>query len=170
MAKKMAKKTISVEDQLKALYQLQVIDTKVDKIRIIRGELPLEIEDLEDVVAGLNTRLEKFDLELAEIQENIVAHNNTIALATTAIEKYEEQLKNIKNNSIDLILTDPPYIISEKGKHSGMNKFEKKVKQIEESGENQKTEKEWIQYKKNKSGLVCFQWYLCRFPFINFKY
>ncbi len=98
MAKKMAKKTISVEDQLKALYQLQVIDTKVDKIRIIRGELPLEIEDLEDVIAGLNTRLEKFDLELAEIKENIVAYNNTIALATSAIEKYEEQLKNIKNN------------------------------------------------------------------------
>ena len=98
MAKKMANKTSSVEDQLKALYQLQVIDTKVDKIRIIRGELPLEIEDLEDVIAGLNTRLEKFDLELAEIKENIVAYNNTIALATSAIEKYEEQLKNIKNN------------------------------------------------------------------------
>ncbi|MEC7646343.1 MAG: C4-type zinc ribbon domain-containing protein [Bacteroidota bacterium] len=88
----------SVEDQLKALHQLQIIDTKVDKIRIVRGELPLEIEDLEDLISGLNTRLEKFDTQLAEINENIVANKNTISLSTAAIEKYEEQLKNIKNN------------------------------------------------------------------------
>ena len=64
MAKKTKKTTASVEDKLKALHQLQVIDTKVDKIRIIRGELPLEIVDLADLIAGLNTRLEKFDAEL----------------------------------------------------------------------------------------------------------
>ena len=97
----MAKKTkmaSSVEDQLKALHELQVIDTKVDKIRIIRGELPLEIEDLEDLIAGLDTRLEKFEAELETINENIVANKNTIALATDAIERYEIQLKEIKNN------------------------------------------------------------------------
>ena len=76
MAKKIVKNMSSVEDQLKALHQLQVIDTKVDKIRIVRGELPLEIEDLEDLISGLNTRLEKFDAELAEINENIVANKN----------------------------------------------------------------------------------------------
>ena len=64
MAKNTQTNTGSVEDQLKALHQLQVIDTKVDKIRIIRGELPLEIQDLEDLIAGLNTRLEKFETEL----------------------------------------------------------------------------------------------------------
>ena len=98
MAKKIKKKTDSVEDQLKALHQLQVIDTKVDKIRIIRGELPLEIEDLEDLIAGLKTRLEKFEAELDTINENIVANKNTISLATDAIQKYEIQLKEIKNN------------------------------------------------------------------------
>jgi hypothetical protein len=98
MAKKIKKNTGSVEDQLKALHQLQVIDTKVDKIRIIRGELPLEIEDLEDVITGLKTRLEKFETELGTINENIVANKNTVSLATDAIEKYENQLKNIKNN------------------------------------------------------------------------
>ena len=99
MAKK-TKKTVasSVEEQLKALYQLQIIDTKVDKIRIIRGELPLEIEDLADLVEGLNTRLEKLEAELTSINENITANSNTISLANDAIEKYEEQLKNIKNN------------------------------------------------------------------------
>ena len=98
MAKKTQTKTINVEDQLRALYQLQEIDTKVDKIRIIRGELPLEIEDLEDSIAGLNSRLEKFESELKVIEENIIANKNTISLSTDAIEKYENQLKEIKNN------------------------------------------------------------------------
>ena len=98
MAKKTKKPTSSVDDQLKALHTLQVIDTKIDKIRIIRGELPLEIEDLKDLIAGLNTRLEKFEAELETIKTNIVANDNTVSLATDAIEKYEEQLKNIKNN------------------------------------------------------------------------
>jgi hypothetical protein len=98
MAKKTQTKTINVEDQLRALHQLQVIDTKVDKIRIIRGELPLEIEDLEDSITGLESRLEKFESELKEIEENITANKKTISLSTDAIEKYENQLKEIKNN------------------------------------------------------------------------
>ena len=98
MAKKTKQTTASVEDKLKALHQLQVIDTKVDKIRIVRGELPLEIEDLEDFIAGLNIRLEKFNEELTAINDKIVASNNSIDLATDAIKKYEKQLKNIKNN------------------------------------------------------------------------
>lgn len=98
MAKKTKKTTASVEDKLKALHQLQVIDTQVDKIRIIRGELPLEIEDLADLIGGLNTRLEKFDSELVTITDDIAANKNTISLAIDAIEKYEKQLKNIKNN------------------------------------------------------------------------
>jgi len=98
MAKTNKKTTSSVEDKLKALHQLQVIDTEVDKIRIIRGELPLEIEDLEDLMEGLNTRLEKFNEELITINNNIIANKNTVELAADAIEKYEKQLKNIKNN------------------------------------------------------------------------
>jgi predicted nucleic acid-binding Zn-ribbon protein len=98
MAKTTKKTTASVEDKLKALHQLQVIDTEVDKIRIIRGELPLEIEDLEDLMEGLKTRLEKFNEELVTINSNITANKNTVELAADAIEKYEKQLKNIKNN------------------------------------------------------------------------
>ena len=98
MAKTTKKTTASVEDKLKALHQLQVIDTEVDKIRIVRGELPLEIEDLEDLIVGLNTRLEKFNEELTTINDNIAANKNSVALATDAIVKYEKQLKEIKNN------------------------------------------------------------------------
>ena len=97
MSKTTKQTTSSIEDKLKALHQLQVIDTEVDKIRIIRGELPLEIEDLEDLMEGLNTRLEKFNEELITINSNITANKNTVELATDAIEKYEKQLKNIKN-------------------------------------------------------------------------
>jgi uncharacterized protein len=98
MAKKTTQTIASVEDKLKALHQLQVIDTEVDKIRIVRGELPLEIEDLQDFIAGLNIRLEKFNEELTAINDNIVANKNSIDLATDAIKKYEKQLKTIKNN------------------------------------------------------------------------
>ena len=96
MAKK-TKTTASVEDKLKALHQLQVIDTEVDKIRIIRGELPLEIQDLDDLITGLNTRLEKFNEELQLINDDIAANKNSVALATDAIEKYEKQLKKGDN-------------------------------------------------------------------------
>ncbi len=98
MAKTTKKNTASVEDKLKALHSLQVIDTEVDKIRIIRGELPLEIEDLQDLIAGLNTRLDKFNDELSVITDSIASNKNSVILATEAIEKYEKQLKNIKNN------------------------------------------------------------------------
>tara|TARA_B100000900_G_C20596482_1_gene723659 strand:- start:1598 stop:2341 length:744 start_codon:yes stop_codon:yes gene_type:complete len=97
----MAKQKIkadSVENQLRALHQLQVIDSKIDNIRIVRGELPLEISDLQDTIAGLNSRLEKIQTELDTINENIVGNKNSISLAAAAVEKYEEQLKNIKNN------------------------------------------------------------------------
>ena len=96
MAKK--KVTVSVEDRLKALYQLQIIDSEVDKIRIVRGELPLEIEDLEDLIAGLKTRLEKLAGELELVNTDLLAKKNSIADATVLVEKYEKQLKNIKNN------------------------------------------------------------------------
>ena len=97
----MAKQKIkadSVENQLRALHQLQVIDSKIDNIRIVRGELPLEISDLQDTLAGLNSRLEKIQTEIDTINENIVGNKNSISLAAAAVEKYQEQLKNIKNN------------------------------------------------------------------------
>lgn len=96
MAKK--KVTVSVEDRLKALYQLQIIDSEVDKIRIVRGELPLEIEDLEDLIAGLKTRLEKLVGELDLVNTDLLAKKNAIADAAVLVTKYEKQLKNIKNN------------------------------------------------------------------------
>ena len=97
MAKKKAT-IVSVEDRLKALYQLQMIDSEVDKIRIVRGELPLEIEDLEDLLGGLQTRLEKLNSELDAINNEILTKKNANLDAEALVKRYEKQLKNIKNN------------------------------------------------------------------------
>ncbi|MFC5044481.1 zinc ribbon domain-containing protein [Aquimarina hainanensis] len=94
----MAKKEITVEQKLRALYDLQLIDSRVDEIRNVRGELPLEVEDLEDEVAGLNKRLDKLNTDLDTIDENIKNKKNLIEEAKALIKKYGEQQKNVRNN------------------------------------------------------------------------
>ncbi|MEO9076441.1 MAG: C4-type zinc ribbon domain-containing protein [Gelidibacter sp.] len=95
----MAKKAeLSVEDRLRALYNLQLIDSRVDEIRNIRGELPLEVRDLEDEVEGLNTRLEKLNGGLTLVDDDIKSKRNLIEEAKALIKKYAEQQKNVRNN------------------------------------------------------------------------
>lgn len=91
-------KELSVEDKLRALYDLQLIDTRIDEIRNVRGELPLEVEDLEDEVAGLSTRLDKLKSDLESIQEQIKEKKSAIEEHHAAIKKYTEQQKNVRNN------------------------------------------------------------------------
>jgi uncharacterized protein len=91
-------KTASPEEKLRALYDLQLIDSKIDKIRIIRGELPLEVEDLEDEIEGLRTRLAKLDGEIDEINTMVSDKKNAIEESKTLIKKYEEQQNNVRNN------------------------------------------------------------------------
>jgi uncharacterized protein len=91
-------KELSVEDKLKAIYALQLIDSKIDEIRNVRGELPLEVEDLEDEVAGLSTRLEKLKTDLEVIETQIKDKKNAIDDHKASIKKYTEQQKNVRNN------------------------------------------------------------------------
>jgi predicted nucleic acid-binding Zn-ribbon protein len=88
----------TVEQKLKALYELQTLHTKIDKIRQIRGELPMEVSDLEDEVAGLETRIQKLKGELDDTEDSIVSRKNMIKEAQSLIKKYETQLKEVKNN------------------------------------------------------------------------
>lgn len=95
----MAKKNeVTVEEKLRALYDLQLVDSRIDEIRNVRGELPLEVEDLEDEVAGLNTRLEKLDADIEVIENDIKAKKNLIDESKATIKKYSEQQKNVRNN------------------------------------------------------------------------
>lgn len=88
----------SVEDKLKALFELQTLHTQIDKIRQTRGELPMEVADLEDEVAGLETRIQKIKAELDELEDSIVTRKNMIKEALAATKKYEAQLNEVKNN------------------------------------------------------------------------
>ena len=91
-------KELSVEDKLRAIYDLQIIDTRIDEIRNVRGELPLEVEDLEDEVTGLSTRLDKLKADLVSIEEQIKTKKNNIDEHQTAIKKYTTQQKDVRNN------------------------------------------------------------------------
>ncbi|MBS1519916.1 MAG: hypothetical protein JST50_02875 [Bacteroidetes bacterium] len=88
----------TVEQKLKALYELQTIHTKIDKIRQVRGELPMEVADLEDDVEGLETRIQKIKNELDDLEDDIVTRKNLIKEAQANIKKYEGQLNEVKNN------------------------------------------------------------------------
>lgn len=94
----MAKKAETVEEKLRALYDLQLIDSRIDEIRNMRGELPLEVEDLKDEVAGLTTRLQKLTAEVGVIDEQIKTKKNDIETFKSAIKKYTEQQKDVRNN------------------------------------------------------------------------
>jgi hypothetical protein len=89
---------ISIEAKLRALYDLQQVDTETDKIKILRGELPLEVQDLEDDIAGLETRIRNFEEEVKSLEHNIAGKKQDISNSESLIKKYEEQQKNVRNN------------------------------------------------------------------------
>lgn len=92
------KKESTVEEKLRALYDLQLIDSRVDEIRNVRGELPLEVEDLEDEVLGLKTRMDKLKTDVETINFEITAKKNLIDESKALIKKYSEQQKNVRNS------------------------------------------------------------------------
>lgn len=97
MAKK-DPKDLSVEEKLKNLYQLQTTLSAIDEKRALRGELPLEVQDLEDEVEGLRTRVEKIKKEIAEIQSAITQKKGDMQVAQASVERYQQQLDDVKNN------------------------------------------------------------------------
>ncbi len=91
-------KELTVEERLKALYSLQTILSNVDRIKTLRGELPLEVQDLEDEIAGLETRIQNFKNDIAALADNINKQNRDIAEANALIERYTSQQDNVRNN------------------------------------------------------------------------
>ena len=95
----MAKTTkATVESKLRALYDLQLIDSRIDEIVNLRGELPLEVEDLENEIAGLNTNSDKIKSEIEDSDKQISEQKLVIENAKELLKKYEEKLKNVRNN------------------------------------------------------------------------
>ena len=96
--KKAAKQEFSIEDKLNALHQLQSIDSEIDKIRTVRGELPLEVQDLEDDLKGLETRIGKIVADLEDKEKFVSSRKLAIKEAEELVKKYNKQLGSIKNN------------------------------------------------------------------------
>lgn len=88
----------STENKLRMLYEMQLIDSEIDKIKILRGELPLEVQDLEDEIAGLETRISNFQSDVKKLETDIAQRKIDIDNSKGLIKKYEEQQKNVRNN------------------------------------------------------------------------
>ena len=89
---------LDIEQKLTALYALQCVDSAIDKIRTLRGELPLEVQDLEDDIAGYDSKMEKIQAEMAEISKNIADRKAAITDIKAQLKKYDKQLKDVKNS------------------------------------------------------------------------
>ncbi|MDD2387506.1 MAG: C4-type zinc ribbon domain-containing protein [Bacteroidales bacterium] len=101
MAKKETKTVItgqSIKEKLQNIYKLQLIDSEIDRIKIMRGELPLEVRDLEDEIEGLETRIKNLETELENSQSQITARENGKKEADALIKRYTEQQNNVRNN------------------------------------------------------------------------
>jgi hypothetical protein len=95
---KKTEQTLSVEQRLKSLYELQTILSEIDRIKTIRGELPLEVKDLEDNIARLQTRIENYNREIEDLQQALAGEKEKINSCQELISRYDEQINNVKNN------------------------------------------------------------------------
>ena len=153
----MAKQTeVTVEEKLRALYDLQLIDSRIDEIRSVRGELPLEVEDLEDEVVGMTTRLEKLSEGLEVIQNDITTKKNQIEEAKTLIKKYTKQQDNVRNNreynslSKEIEFQELEIQLDEKHIKEYKVKIEQKTVIIEETSERLKGRQDHLKHKQGE--------------------
>ena len=142
------KKEPTVEEKLRALYDLQLIDSRIDKIRDVRGELPLEVRDLEDDIEGLNTRIEKINTSLKELEDQI------------SYKKYTEQQKNVRNNrEFDSLTKETEYQeleiqLAEKNINEYKAQIELKKESIEEVQDKLKDKSEHLDHKKKELDTI----------------
>lgn len=153
----MAKKVeYSVEERLRALYDLQLIDSRIDKIRSLRGELPLEVEDLEDEVSGLGVRIEKIEAELEEFKNIIKDKLNKIEESKALIKKYNDQQKNVRNNrafeslSKEIEYQELEIEYSEKQINEIKAQIELKKEKLDETNSLKEERNSHLEHKKNE--------------------
>lgn len=157
----MAKKTeVTVEEKLRALYDLQLIDSRIDEIKNTRGELPLEVEDLEDEIEGLNTRLANFNNDIENLETSIKNRKQNIEEANAAIKKYTTQQKNVRNNrEFDSLSKEIEYQelevqLAEKHIKEFSAKIEQKQEIIKVAEEKLKERKEHLKHKKGELDAI----------------
>lgn len=148
------KKEVTVEEKLRALYDLQLIDSRIDEIKNVSGELPLEVEDLEDEVAGLNKRLSNFAEDVTNLETDINNKKLLIEESKTLMKKYDEQQKKVRNNrEFDSISKEIEYQeleiqLAEKRMKEYSAKIEQKNVVITSTKEKYKKQQEHLSHKK----------------------
>ena len=157
----MAKKVeYSVEEKLRAMYDLQLIDSRIDKIRSVRGELPLEVEDLEDEVEGLDFRINKINEELSEFEKVIKEKQNKIEESKAMITKYNDQQKNVRNNrafeslSKEIEFQELEIQYSEKQINELKAEIEEKKEKLEETTTLKDERKAHLDHKKDELNSI----------------
>ena len=157
----MAKKIeYSVEEKLRAMYDLQLIDSRIDKIRSIRGELPLEVEDLEDEIEGLDFRINKINEELSELELGIKEKQNKIEESKAMITKYNDQQKNVRNNrafeslSKEIEFQELEIQYSEKQINELKAEIEEKKEKLEETTALKDERKAHLDHKKDELNSI----------------
>jgi hypothetical protein len=150
------KKEITVEEKLRALFDLQLIDSRIDKIRDIRGELPLEVEDLEDELVGMNTRLEKLNEGIEVVANSISDKKNHIEESKELIKKYTKQQDNVRNNreydslSKEIEFQELEIELNEKHIREFNAQIEQKKIVVEETSERLKQRQEHLAHKQGE--------------------
>jgi len=154
------KKELTVEERLRALYALQLIDSRIDEIRNVRGELPLEVRDLEDDVEGFKLRVKKLQDSLSDVDGQIKSKKNLIEEAKGLIKKYSEQQKNVRNNREFNSLTketefqDLEIQLAEKNIKEFLAKIEHKNVVIDEAKLKLSERKNHLKHKKSELNTI----------------
>lgn len=154
------KPEVTVEEKLRALYNLQLIDSKIDEIKNVQGELPLEIEDLESEIAGLETRLEKFNDDIVNFETEISNKKISIKDAQDLIKKYNEQQKSVRNNrefdslTKEIEFQDLEIQLAEKRIKEGYAKIEHKKEVVVKTTDKLKTQQDHLDHKKSELDLI----------------
>ncbi|MEJ6589507.1 MAG: C4-type zinc ribbon domain-containing protein [Crocinitomicaceae bacterium] len=160
VSKATAKKDVSISDKLDSLFNLQKIDSEIDRIRIIRGELPLEVEDLENEIIGLETRTGKIQDEIDELQLDITNRKNSSKEADAAILKYKDRQNNVRNNrefeslSKEIEFQELEIKLNEKRTKEGLIKIESKKEVLTEATERFDMKKAELETKKSELDTI----------------
>lgn len=147
---------ISVEDRLNSLYKLQSIYSEIDRIKQIRGDLPLEVKDIDDNIAGLKTRLSNYENDITDLKERTVKENEKIKEAKQKIERYKEQLDHVRNNKeYDSLSKEIEYQgleieLAEKHINEYARIIDQRTKDIELTAESIKDKQQVLEEKKSE--------------------
>ena len=145
---------LSVADKLKQLYELQLIDSEIDQIAVLKGELPMEVSDLEDEIAGLETRRNRLKTNIEGMEDDLAKHKANIKEAEGLIMKYEKQMDNVKNNreydalSKELEMQRLEIQLSEKRSREGVGQLSSKKETFKNTEARLKSKQEELKDKK----------------------